>query len=139
MKRFAYFLGYLWMSPMVILGALLYLYARARDWVDYRQPVGPGILVILRGPFADKRATPNASGRFWRANTIGPFMFCYTVPESSTVSHELVHVRQQMLLGIFQPILYGLFWLYARIETGDSFQAYWQNPFEKQARKAEGE
>ena len=52
-----------------------------------------------------------------------------------TRRHEAVHFQQQLeMLFIFQWICYGMCWLIGFIKYKDSKKAYWQNPFEQQAR-----
>lgn len=51
------------------------------------------------------------------------------------LTHELEHTRQANILGVFHPILYGLFWITIRLSLHHS-HPYYSNPFELEARRA---
>ena len=57
---------------------------------------------------------------------------------NATLEHEMVHVRQVMRLGVFQPLIYGA--AYLGIKFGcESSDPYYSNPFEIDARRTVGQ
>jgi hypothetical protein len=133
-------LGTYWMLPMGILGSLLFLTAVACGMVGpfvwrYRYAT----IVVLRGRFAARML---AKG--WAATTVGEHVFCYSDPfadpEQRILKHEWRHVWQQMVFGIFQPMVYGVHWLYLRtVKRLPSREAYRQVCWERDARRYAGE
>ena len=59
-----------------------------------------------------------------------------SILRKSVIRHELVHVKQGMTNGIFQPLMY-LLASFIAWETGKSL--YHDNAFEQQARREAGE
>lgn len=59
-------------------------------------------------------------------------MLCIDDLDDATFDHELVHVRQYERWGIAFWPAYLLSSLWVRIRGGN---AYWDNPFERQARR----
>ena len=59
---------------------------------------------------------------------------CRGVMSDRTRRHETIHYQQQLeLLMVFQWILYELFHLIGLIRYRDGQQAYYENPFEREA------
>jgi hypothetical protein len=120
-------------------GLFLFILALLCGCVEHDFFNGPALIVILKGRFARWMGRERDGQRFFYAHTIGPFCFFYREPDDQTVRHERQHCFQQMVLGPFQPLFYALFWIYGRFETGNAYQAYRQNPFERDARRVAGE
>lgn len=121
-------LGHLWMLPLSLLGAFVALvggvkFAGARG--------GALIFMAKQGGLVDwvfsSTGTAGAGGLY------GAFIFVKST-EDRLIRHELRHMAQAMVFGVFQPILYALHsaWLLAKGRN-----AYWDNAFEVDARRAE--
>jgi hypothetical protein len=80
--------------------------------------------------------------RNWSSHCIGNVIIIKKNPLSrsaaSSMKHAQEHVRQCMVLGIFQPILFLLFSLVIRMSLKKSHH-YFSNPFEIEARRVSGE
>ena len=62
------------------------------------------------------------------------FVFCKTTLPASLKNHETIHYHQQIeLLFLFHWILYGVFWLIGLVKYKNSRDAYYNNPFEREA------
>lgn len=62
-----------------------------------------------------------------------PFIFVKGEAKDVVLRHERIHLRQQVELPLVFLLLYGLFWLCKFIVTLDTDEAYYGNPFEKEA------
>lgn len=59
-------------------------------------------------------------------------------PDSRLKQHETIHFQQQLeLLFVGQWILYGLYYLKGLIKYRDTYLAYTENPFEREAFRNE--
>ena len=68
------------------------------------------------------------------AVSIGPFVWCRGELSDITKQHETIHFQQQLEMAfIAQWILYFTFYALGRIKHGSWKEAYYQNPFEKEA------
>lgn len=68
------------------------------------------------------------------AVSFGPFVACRGVMSKTTERHEIIHFQQQLeLLFLPQWILYGAFWLIGLVKYRNGRQAYYENPFEREA------
>lgn len=126
-----------WSLPTVVLGFLFcvlpLLAARqikSRGWKD-----GAWDLEAVPGSRLSK------SSNVWAAFSIAWFVIYLSpsdVEDYTTRTHERVHLRQQLILGLFHWIFYGLFcivvWFACR-----SLHAYRANPFELDARRKAGQ
>lgn len=129
-------LGFLWMIPNTAVGYVIFYLLNLIMWiepieVDWR---GLGLPLRVTGPIARWMQRRN-----WYAHTVGFFMFFYVEPTERQLAHEETHVVQQMLLGVFQPILYAVFFVVGLVRYRNLFLAYDQNPFERAARRKAGE
>lgn len=82
----------------------------------------------------------------WAGHAMGNLVVLKTYVEGSkysetTLNHEMVHVKQCMLLGVFQPIVYGLCMLAGKVlqKFVGNYDAYYDNPFEIHARRCAGQ
>jgi len=62
------------------------------------------------------------------------FVFCRASLSKTSRRHEIIHYHQQLeMLFVFQWILYGLFTLAGLIRYRSGKEAYYENPFEREA------
>lgn len=130
-------LGYAWASPLTVAGAAYAASFKALGWYQWYGKVDDGLVWTV---------SPKAPGWLkklwtkWLGHAIGNIVVlnCDPSKNSVTLQHELVHVRQCMRLGIFQPIIYAISFLgiYLGCESSDP---YWSNPFEIDARRSVGQ
>lgn len=74
----------------------------------------------------------------WNGFAIGAVMFVREGASETTITHEERHVLQQMVFGVFQPILYGIFVVVIYLFIRNK-HPYYDNPFERDARKSAGQ
>jgi hypothetical protein len=68
------------------------------------------------------------------AVSFGPFVACRGEMSKTTQRHETIHFHQQLeMLFVFQWIAYGAFWLIGVVRYRNGTQAYYENPFEREA------
>lgn len=129
--------GYIWSSPVTAVGLVysgLFHAAGWYEWFGVREDglvwrVGSGAPSWLRNLW-----------KSWSGHAVGNVVVLNTDPEVNPkiLQHELVHVRQCMRLGIFQPIVYGINLVAIKIGCETS-SPYYSNPFEIDARRAVGQ
>lgn len=108
----------LWAAPATALGVLLSPFFRAR--------------YVTRGIVLCEGASwPRRLGWRFRAITFGHVVLSVDELDEETLEHELVHVRQYERWGLLLWPAYLAASLWAKARGG---RAYWDNPFEKQAR-----
>ena len=78
-------------------------------------------------------AWPRRLGWRYRAITFGHVVLSVDELDAETLAHELVHVRQYERWGPLLWPAYALSSLWERIHGRD---AYWDNHFEREARRA---
>lgn len=137
MNKFQKILGHTWASPVTSVGLLYAGTFCAMKWYDYIGAMQDGIIFRVSSN-APKWLTSLWAP--WDGHAIGSVvvMNCDPLKKKKQLDHEMVHVRQCMRLGIFQPILYGLCWLAIRFGC-ESSHPYWSNPFEIDARRQVGQ
>jgi hypothetical protein len=124
MRKVLLYIGYLWSSPVSLLGFLLVLAAGGWKQVTTTDKV---IWFELRYPwFLPKRFIGSCLGWVMYTRRMGPEMV-------SIIKHEHEHFRQCLYFGPLMFIFYPLACLFA-IPYGD---VYYYNFFEIQARDAE--
>lgn len=127
-----HFLGYLWASPVSVIGMMFALLARASGGSYMRKD---GVLEVTGGwpakllcrgfPFCGPAA----------AITLGHVVLGASQDAlDKTRSHERVHVRQYERWGMLFVLAYPLAGAWAWIKGGNP---YWDNVFERQARELE--
>lgn len=132
------YLGYAWASPLTLLGVTYAGFFSAFGW--YRWVRIEGDSLVWTTVF-DK--CPLAICSFWQAwagHAIGNVIVMNEkyLEKKKFLMHELKHVDQMMILGIFQPIIYGL--CYVGIKLGClGSDPYYDNPFEIDARRYAGQ
>jgi hypothetical protein len=124
-----FLLGYLWALPTTLIGATVALFTLSkpygfRDGAILCKAGGLMRLLLEKDHFA---AQTHGAVIFVRADHIG---------KEPLLRHELVHFAQARKWGPFFLPAYGLasLWLFLRKKD-----AYWDNPFEVEARKLTGE
>ncbi len=108
-----------WAAPASLAGLLLSPFFRARY-------VTRGI-VLCEGA-----AWPRRLGWRFRAITLGHVVLSVDELDAETLEHELVHVRQYERWGLLLWPAYVVASALARLRGG---AAYWDNHFERQARR----
>lgn len=62
------------------------------------------------------------------------WVVCRGEMSEKTKNHETIHYKQQLeMLFVFQWIMYGLFHLWGLIKYRNGQEAYYENPFEREA------
>ena len=137
MSKVQRILGQIWASPVTFVGLLYAGAFRALGWYKFKG-AEQNALVFRTGTgmpgWLERAWAP------WDGHAVGSVvvMNCDPTKRPKQLEHELVHVRQCMRLGIFQPIMYGLCWLAIKLGC-ESSHPYWSNPFEVDARRAVGQ
>ena len=68
------------------------------------------------------------------AFSFGPFIVCRGKLSEQDRRHEIIHYYQQLeMLFVFQWVMYALFYIIGRLRFGSWEDAYYNNPFEKEA------
>lgn len=145
MNKIKQYLGVLWASPITLVCALFYVLPFvALGWYKSLGVIGDALVFVTN---FDKM--PNFLQKAWSkwaGHTLGNLVVMKNLDitnkqHMTTLTHEMVHVRQCMLLGVFQPILYGACILAGKVLQkciGD-YDAYYDNPFEIHARRVAGQ
>lgn len=129
--------GYAWSAPVTVVGLVytsIFQLIGWHDWIGVRDDA-----LVWRV----SSSVPQWLGTLWKpwsGHTIGNVVVLNVDPEEQpkVLLHEMVHVRQCMRLGVFQPLIYGL--AYLGIKFGcEASDPYFTNPFEVDARRAVGQ
>ena len=132
------YMGYVWASPLTLLGAAYAGLFTAFGWYKWARVDGDSLVwkaslndcpLILRGYWTS-----------WAGHAIGNVVVMNDkyLDRQKFLMHEQKHVNQMMRLGIFQPLLYGL--CYVGIKLGcPGSHPYYDNPFEIDARRHAGQ
>lgn len=132
LRAAAALLGILWALPLTLPGMLLGIPIVLCHGRLHLERTGPAL--IISGPFADVLLAHHPFGAM-SAMAIGHLVIAEQHGMTRQIlTHELTHVRQAALWGIFFPFAYIAASLWARLRGHD---AYWHNVFEIAARKAE--
>lgn len=124
-------LVYLWAFPTTLIGLAIFLLARIGG---ARASVEHGVLEV-HGPGIRRVLAISPVGIPIQAITFGHVVLgCDRDALKRTRAHERAHVEQCQRWGPAFVPAYLLASLYAWLRGGD---AYWDNPFERQARAAE--
>jgi len=157
MRKFLFTLGFIWLLPATILFWLIYVlpiwaarYTKLEsvDWPVFKFKL---------------RAKDNWYARLWKKwwGWSGPCVYIYKDAEyiqseyeqridpqwlekevKTTEVHEVRHCLQQLIFGPLHYPLYFLssvgLWIYGTI-TNKDIHSYYDNPFEKDARRAAGQ
>lgn len=137
-SKFKKFLGYMWASPVTLLGLLYVSTFWAMGWYDWVDVEGDAMVWKV-----NHDQSPKWLKKYWRrwgGHAIGNVVVLKrSIEESgSTMDHELRHVEQVMRMGIFQPVVYGINLVAMRWGCPGT-HPYYYNPFEVDARRASGQ
>ena len=145
MDKMKLYLGMLWTSPITLLCFFFYILPfKTMGWYDslgFREKAWVYTVNAEKAPSFLMKYWAK-----WAGHAMGNLVVLkkYEAGNKShetTLVHEMVHVRQCMLLGVFQPILYGLLMVAGKIlqkYIGD-YDAYYDNAFEVHARRVAGQ
>jgi len=138
MSKFLKFLGYAWASPVTFFGLVYVLLFWALGWYKWFGVRGDGLVWQVK-----QEKSPKWLQKYWKSwagHAVGNVVVLKDAIDVSprTIIHELKHVDQVMRLGIFQPLVYGLSSLAIKYGCPGS-DAYSDNPFEIDARRAAGQ
>lgn len=131
-------LGYVWASPITLVGLAYVSACHVLGWYKWNGVHGDGLVYTVC-----QEKSPSWLKSLWKpwsGQAIGNVVVINGDPtkKNATLEHELVHVRQVMRLGVFQPIIYGA--AYLGIKFGcEASDPYYSNPFEVDARRAVGQ
>lgn len=131
-------LGYVWASPVTLLGLLYASLFWALGWYNWGGVEEDGLVWEV-----DNSSIPNWLKAYWRnwgGHAIGNVVVLKYPMEKypELLAHELRHVEQVMRLGVFQPIVYGINLLAIRVGCPGT-DPYHYNPFEVDARRVAGQ
>lgn len=125
-------LGHLWMAPNTLVSALYLGLFMLAGWVRYagRTPYAL-VLKVETGNWIWR----HMDGK-WAGWTSGAFIIVRKdcIKSVCTLAHEEAHVMQQMVFGVFQPVLYLLFMGFIALALKKK-SPYFDNPFEIDARQ----
>jgi len=130
-------LGYVWASPVTAAGLLYAGTFHVLGWYRWQGRVEDGLV------WRTSSKLPGWLSKLWKnwaGHAIGNIIVLNCDPSKKPLAlqHELVHVRQCMRLGIFQPIIYVISSVGVYLGC-ESSHPYWTNPFEIDARRTVGQ
>lgn len=128
------YLGYAWASPLTALAALYTSVFTLVGWYEWSGVHGDAL--VWRVSMAKSPRWLRSLWRKWKGHAMGQVVVLKQAPEArhDILVHEQEHVRQCMLLGVFQPILYAFFYVIIKAFARKS-DPYYSNPFELEARR----
>lgn len=130
-------LGYLWSLPVTIVGLLYAALFWALRWYTW-QGMHDGAFVWS---FNEQRAPWLLKWLWsgWGGHTVGAVIVLCSAPAEVPVilRHEREHMHQTFVLGVFQPIMYGLNLL--MLACLRNVKIYHDHPLELDARRAAGQ
>jgi len=127
-------LGFIWCIPNSLIGFIVYLFTFGSSITEFKSKPYPHIEVIMNNKGTVYKIFKFISGGL-AGFTIGSFIFiCYENYCERLLKHELEHVRQNMVYGIFKIPLYYLFGAIAFLQGK---RPYMDNYFELLAQDAE--
>jgi len=137
MSKVLRIIGIAWAAPVTVFGLLYVLLFSLFGWYKFLGSRGDALVWTIDKPpsFLDKMWTR------WAGQTIGNVIVMKADVETDkgkiVLRHEQEHVHQCMVLGVFQPIIYGI--AYLGLCCCRSAHPYYDNPFEVDARRAAGQ
>ena len=139
MSKVARIAGYVWAAPLTLLGLIYTTVFTLLGWYKRLGVHGDALvwqLVPEKSPsWLDKMWL------HWGGHCIGNVVVVKVDVTSDrgkiTLRHEQEHVYQCMVLGVFQPLIYGL--AYVGLRFCRHAHPYYDNPFEIDARRAAGQ
>jgi hypothetical protein len=132
-------LGWLWASPLTLLGFLYVTVFSFFGWYLSLGLMGDALVWRLRPDVAPSWL--KAAWRHWAGHAIGNVVVLNsgtdTVHGQLCLRHEQEHVHQCMVLGPLLPVFY--FTAYLGLKFCSHAHPYYDNPFEIDARRAAGQ
>lgn len=138
MSKFLRVLGYVWASPITVLGLVYALFCSLMGWyksVGVRKDALVWLMLTDKSP-----AWLNKRWVRWAGHTVGNVVVLKYDPDTTnegrvTLVHESEHVRQMMILGVFQPLMYALIYVCIKVACDKATHPYYSNSFEIAARR----
>ena len=131
-------IGFIWASPVTTVGLFLIGCASALRWCEWLGRKGDALVWVL-GPRAPKKL--DVSMAWLGGVTLGNVVVLRSKPNTPlramVLRHEQEHVRQYMVLGVLQPLLFIA--AYAGLSVCMHSHPFYDNPFEIDARRAAGQ
>lgn len=131
--------GYIWAAPLTLLA---FIYVTLFTLLGWYERVGTYGDALVWRPVLEK--SPPWLVKFWKGwggHACGQIVVVKHDVGSDrfkiTLRHEQEHVRQCMVLGVFQPVIYSIAWL--GLKTCRHAHPYYDNPFEIDARRSAGQ
>lgn len=137
-NRFYRILGYIWASPITLLGLIYVTLFTLFGWYSFHSKIGVALIWTVQ------ENRPNWLEKLWNdwaGHAIGNVVVLNGSDLNRmtvTITHESKHVDQCMRLGVFQPIMYVLVMLAIKLGCIGS-DSYWSNIFEVDARRYAGQ
>ncbi len=140
MSKLTRILGFIWASPLTLFGLIYATLFTGLGWYRRTGTFGDALVWNAVPDKVPKWVTRTLL--WWGGHSVGNVVVMMAHPKSDrgkiVLRHEQEHVRQTMVLGVFQPILYSIMSACIRIACPHSHHHY-SNPFEIEARRAAGQ
>lgn len=138
MSKLSTILGYVWASPITLLGFSYASLFKLAGWYSWHGKEGDALVWLVK-----QEKSPDwllSLWKGWGGHAIGNVVVLKESPSANplTLKHEQKHVDQVMRLGIFQPLAYFISSLALKIGCPGS-DPYYSNPFEIDARRHAGQ
>lgn len=133
MNKFLKILGYVWMSPLIWVVAQIVALLMLFRQIEFKNKTEWGFVFKAKvGSFFVRKLMQR-----WRGFGYACFIILRhdVVNNKKVLYHEERHVKQQMLFGVFMPVIYVAHSLYLLIFCKPR-SPYYDNVFEKDARRA---
>lgn len=139
MSKVARVLGYIWTAPLTVLA---FVYVTLFTFLGWYKRIGTfGDALVWQPQLEKAPAWLVKAWKGWGGHAIGNVVVIKHDPMSDrfkvTLRHEQEHVRQCMVLGLFQPVIYSIAWI--GLYFCRHSHPYYDNPFEIDARRAAGQ
>lgn len=139
MFNFRHMLGFIWALPITAIGLA---YVSLFTFLGWYKRLGQfGDAYVWQSLPEKSPKWLNKAWSRWGGQAIGNIVVLkYDVATDRgrvVLRHEQEHVHQCMVLGVFQPIVYGI--LYLVLMTSRHAHPYYDHPFEIDARRAAGQ
>lgn len=140
MTKLKNFLSIVWASPMTLLGLLLTCIPAMVGWYTYVGVKRKALIFSVN--YKDLPLWYQHRWQLKKAFTVGHVVVIncdlHSKHGDCVLLHELEHVRQFEILGIFYPMVYLLVWLALAVVCKLSNPRY-SHPFELEARRVAGQ
>lgn len=134
-------LGFVWAAPCTFAGLVYVAFCAAMKWYDFLGARGDALVWKV-----NMSKSPLWLQNFWAhwgGHTLGNVIVVRDMPDETPrgaiiLNHELIHTKQCMRLGIFQPLIYLGCYLGAKVGC-DYADPYYDTIFEIDARRGAGQ